>query len=425
VRCQYPVAWWDPNFALILGRECANPRPVFYKTILDHFGGYTDGFITYSDGVHDDVNKTVWSALGWSPDATPREILLEYTRCFFGAPVAEAAADGILALEKNWDGPLVENGGVEATLALWQRLETQAPELRGNWRWQLCLLRAYYDAFIRQRLIHETAVEREANAALAEAAARGSEAAMDAALAILKRGEATPVKPQWRQRIVDLCADLFQTIKLQTSVEKYHASGHERGAVLDFIDRPLNNRWWLEDEFARIRKLPTAAGRREQLELIRTWENPGPGSYYDAVGDIGKSPHTIRGEGVNTDPLMERNPNPGYWMWDSGFSRRRLSWHATADWPLGLRYHGLDPAAKYRVRLSGYGQMRLRMDGEPGQPSVPRIEIGELMEFPVPAKLTRDGELTLTFDKLPEEAHLNWRRQSRVSEVWLLKDAPR
>lgn len=422
VRCQYPVAWWDPNYALTLGRESCNPRPAFYKAILDNFGGYTDGFITYSDGVHDDVNKTVWSALGWQPDALPRDILLEYTRCFFGAAVAEEAADGILALEKNWEGGIAENGGIQATLELWQKLEAKAPELRDNWRWQLCLLRAYYDAYIRQRLIHETALEREANAVLAEASPRSANLAMDEALAVLKRAELQPVRPGWRKRIEALCADLFRTIKLQTSVEKYHASGHERGAILDFLDRPLNNRWWLEDEFARIRKLPTEPTRLKALKLIRTWEGPGPGSYYDAVGDIAKSPHTIRGEGVNTDPMMERNPNPGYWMWDSGFSRRRLSWHATADWPIGLRYHGLDPAAQYRVRVSGYGTIRLRMDGEPGQPNVPRIEIGELMEFPVPAKLTQDGELKLTFDKLPEEAHLNWRRQSRVSELWLLKD---
>ena len=23
--------------------------------------------------------------------------------------------------------------------------------------------------------------------------------------------------------------------------------------------------------------------------------------------------HLVRGEGLNTDPLMERNPNPGFW----------------------------------------------------------------------------------------------------------------
>ncbi|MSU58913.1 MAG: hypothetical protein EXS35_12230 [Pedosphaera sp.] len=422
VRCQYPVAWWDPNFALTLGREPVNPRPAFYKNVLDHFGAYTSGFISYSDGVHDDVNKTIWSALGWQPEAQPREILLEYTRCFFGTRVAEAAADGILALEKNWEGGLAENGGVEATLGLWQRLEAMSPELRGNWRWQLCLLRAYYDAYIRQRLIYETALERDANLVLAGAGERGADGAMDAALGVLQRAGSQPVKPAWRKRIEELCAELFHSIKLQTSVAKYQASGAERGAVLDFVDHSLNNRWWLEDEFTRLRKMPAESDRLKQLELIRTWENPGPGSFYDVVGDIAKSPHVIRGEGANTDPMAERNPNPGYWMWEGGLSRRRLSWHATMDWPLGLVYDRLDPVASYRVRLTGYGHMRLRLNGQLATPNVPRIEIGEFMEFAVPAGLIENGKLKLTFDFLPEEIHLNWRHQSRVSEVWLLKN---
>ena len=422
VRCQYPVPWWDPTFALTLGREPVNPRPVAYKLILDYLGPYTSGFISYSDGVHDDVNKTIWSALSWWPEAQPRNILIEYTRCFFGGNVAELAADGILALEQNWEGGLAENGGVDATLALWQQLEKSSPELGGNWRWQLCLLRAYYDAYTRHRLIYEAALEDEVNRILAEARSRGANAAMDNALAELQLAVAQPVRRELRQRIEDLCAGLFKSIKFQTSVSKYNASGHERGAVLDFVDRPLNNRWWLEDEFARIRKLPTETERLQQLELIRTWEHPGAGSFYDAVADVAKSPHVIRSDGLRIDSLVERIPVPGFWMWDSGFSHRRLSWHATLDWPLGLVYHGLDPAAAYRVRLTGYGQMRLRMNGQLGTPNVPRIEIGESMEFPVPAELIRDGQLKLTFDKLPEEAHLNWRRQSRVSEVWLLKD---
>jgi hypothetical protein len=423
VRCQHPVAWWDPAFALTLGRECSNPRPVAYGFIQKYLGPYTSGFISYSDGVHDDVNKTVWSRLGWQPEAAPREILLDYTRCFFGSAVAESAADGILALEKNWEGPLAENGGVEATLTLWQQLEAKAPDLRENWRWQLCLLRAYYDAYDRHRLISESALEREANQILAAATTRGADTAMDAALAVLQRATSAPVKKEWRARIVELCAGLFQTIKLQTSVPLYHASGYERGAVLDFVDHPLNNRWWLEDEFARIRKLPAEAEKLKALETIRTWENPGPGSFYDEVGNIAKSPHVIRGEGMNTDPLMEKNPNPGYWAWDSGFSRRRLSWQTSADWPLGLKYHGLDPAASYRVRLTGYGHAKLRANGQLLKPTRDaKHEIGEFKEFPVPAELLKDGKLVLTFDPLPEEAHLNWRQQSRVSEVWLLKD---
>jgi len=423
VRCQYPVAWWDPAFALTLGRESANPRPVFYKLIQNYFGPYTSGSISYSDGMHDDVNKTVWSRLGWQPDAEPRDILLEYTRCFFGSAVAESAADGILAFEKNWEGSLADNGGVEATLTLWQQLESKAPELRGNWRWQLCLLRAYYDAYDRHRLIYESELEREANQVLADAKSRGADAAMDAALAALQRATSAPVKKEWRVRIGQLCEDLFKSIKLQTSVPLYHASGYERGAVLDFVDHPLNNRWWLEDEFARIRKLPAEADKLKALETIRTWEDPGPGSFYDEVGNIAKSPHVVRGEGLNTDPMMEKNPNPGFWWWDEGSSRKRLSWLTSMDWPLGLAYQHLDPQATYRVRLTGYGQAKLRANGQFLTPTRDaKHDIGEFKEFPVPANLIKDGKLKLTFDLPTDEAHLNWRQQSRVSEVWLLRD---
>jgi hypothetical protein len=423
VRCQYPVPWWDPAFNFTLGREASNPRPLFSKVIQNYFGPYTCGFISYSDGAHDDVNKAVWSRLGWLPENEPREILREYGRCFFGAAVADVAADGILALEQNWAGSLADNGGVDAALTLWQQLEAKAPELRGNWRWQLCLLRAYYDAYDRHRLLYEAGLERACNRILAEAPRRGAECAMGAALAELEKAVTSPIKQDWRVRIVQLCAELFRSIKLQTSVPRYQASGFERGAVLDFVDHPLNNRWWLEDEFKRIHELPAESAKLEALSLICHWENPGPGSFYDEVGNVAKSPHVVRGEGLNTDPLGDRNPTPGFWWWNEGSSRRRLSWQTSMDWPLALAYHDLEPQAAYRVRLTGYGQARLRGNGQLLVPTgPPKHDIGEFEEFPVPTSLTQDGRLVLTFDPLPEEAHLNWRKQSRVSEVWLLKN---
>src|SRR5207249_7896468 len=163
VRSQYEAPFWDPAFAFTLGRESPNPRPAFFKLLQNYLAPYTSGFISYSDGVHDDVNKTVWSRLAWNPESQPREILVEYARFFFGPELAESAADGILALEKNWEGTLAGNGGVDATFALWHQLERQAPQLRGNWRWQLCLLRAYYDVYTRHRLLNESRLERKAN----------------------------------------------------------------------------------------------------------------------------------------------------------------------------------------------------------------------------------------------------------------------
>jgi len=61
--CQYQVPSWDQAYALTLGREAINPRPAEFALIHNQFAPYTDGFVSYSDGIHDDVNKTIWSAL--------------------------------------------------------------------------------------------------------------------------------------------------------------------------------------------------------------------------------------------------------------------------------------------------------------------------------------------------------------------------
>jgi len=419
VRCQYPIPWWDPALACTLGREAVNPRPVQYAEIHNALAPYTAGFLSYSDGVHDDVNKVVWNGLAWDPQTPVRDILIEYARFFFAPDVADLAADGILALEKNWIGSLRDNGGVEATLALWEGLEKQAPQLQGNWRWQMCLVRAVYDAYTRHRLIYESALEDLANAKLAEASARGSQEVMAAAIAVLRRAQTDRVRPDLRKRIDELCEALFRSIALQTSMSRYKASGAERGCFLDFADHPLNSRWWLEDEFATIRALPTEPEKLARLEVLRTWERPGSGSFYDDVGNIAKSPHVIKGDLTTLGLRTARTPIPEVLWWDEGASRKRPAWMDVMNWPLGMRYSGLDPKADYVVRTTGYGTCLLSIDGERVQPTIDRKGIGEFKEFPVPKHLLTDGTLHLTFERPAE--NVNWRYQSRLSELWLLK----
>ena len=61
--------------------------------------------------------------------------------------------------------------------------------------------------------------------------------------------------------------------------------------------------------------------------------------------------------------------NPLFWWWDDGKSRARLAWQATL-WPKAVVYEGLDPAATYRVRTTGYGQGLLRINGESVPPAI-------------------------------------------------------
>lgn len=423
VRCQFPVPWWDPAYAFTLGRECVNPRPIFFSRVIRDTAPFTDGFISYSDGVHDDVNKVLWTALAWDRSADLNTVLTEYCRVFFGPEVAEQAAAGLFAFERDWEGALATNGGVDATYALWHGLEQRAPGLKSNWRWQMCLLRAYYDLYTRQRLRYESGLEEEADAALLTARTANSETAIAHALKILARAETAPIRKDLSSRIAQLCDDLFRSIVLQTSVEKYHASGSERGCVLDFLNYPLNNRWWLEDELAKVRKLDSETERVERLETLAKWENPGPGSFYDDIGNVAKSPHEVRNEKLAA-PLLDADnmvlPGLMFWVGNDPLARSRQSWFSDEGWPAALKYAALDPRADYVVRTTGCGDCLLRVNGVRIAPTLDGRKIGELKEFPIPRGLYRDGSITLTFDPT-FEPNLNWRVQSRLTEVWLIR----
>jgi hypothetical protein len=377
--CQYEVPQWDQAYALTLGREAVNPRPAEFAAIHNRYAPYSDGFISYSDGVHDDVNKTVFSALSWDPSLQVRDILIDYARVHFQPAIAAEAADAILALERNWHGSLADNGAVEGTLLAWRELERKAQELAGNWRWQMCLLRANYDAYVRRRLIRESRLESEAKRILAGAG--DPETAMTAAMQVLNRAVDQPVSPGVRARIADLCERLFRSIGLQTSVPKYHAIGAERGAVLDFVDYPLNNRWWLEDEFQKVRAMPADEEKRSRLREIAEWENPGPGSFYDNPGNLSKSPHVVRADLSPATPNSISEPGTTFWWWDQGKSRARLSWQVTM-WPIAVVYEGLREDGRYVVQSTGYGQALLRINGERVTPSIDGKEIGEKKESP-------------------------------------------
>ena len=72
VRRQYQVPWMDPALGLTIGREPVNPRPVDYTQIYHMDYTFTDGFLSYSDGVNDDFNKCLWSQLAWNPQSNRR-----------------------------------------------------------------------------------------------------------------------------------------------------------------------------------------------------------------------------------------------------------------------------------------------------------------------------------------------------------------
>jgi hypothetical protein len=428
LRCQYPVPDWDVAYALTEGREVINPRPRDEARIFRAFADQTMGFITYSEGCNDDVNKIVWSALGWDPQADILAVLREYARSLVGLSDhdVDGFAQGLFALEENWRGPLLSNSSVETTLQQFRDLERRAsPQVLANWRFQQALYRAYYDAYERSRLIFETDLEEQALARLRDARRTGSLIAMDQADEILDQAVTQPVAGDRRARVFELGEALFQSIRMQLSVPRYKAIAVGRGATLDTIDAALNDRLWLKRRFEAVRKLDMEPARLRELDAIVNWTNPGPGGFYDNLGDPGRRPHLVLGSTYERDPASLHGPMTAFDQ--EPWWRRSWCRHAGTlfNEPLRMRYTGLDRAASYKIRAVYTGdmfQVRLRLVANESievHPFLLKPRDMEPLEFDIPPQATRSGALSLSWYAEPGRGGNG--RGCQVAEVWLIK----
>ncbi|MEE3627518.1 hypothetical protein UCD39_26680 [Nitrospirillum sp. BR 11752] len=425
LHAQFPVPRWDPAFALLEGREPVNPRPEAQTLIFRHFAGLTAGFVTYSEGVNDDVNKALWTRLGWDPTTRPEDILRDYARYFLDAGAGDRLAALIMGLERAWVGPIKDNGGIDATLQGFQAL-AGLPALTDNWRFESLLYRAYYDAYARARATAEGSREAQALALLAQAPARGSLDAMAAASATLAQPDGAETG-RLRDKLFDLAGRLYAHVGLQLSVSRYGASGIERGANLDRVDTSLNDRVWLTRQFEDITRLPDEAARQKRLAEIVAWAQPAPGSLYDDLGDPWKEPHLVRGRDYAQDPelydsaidgIADKIPDDGW----------RLSWITYAETlyerPIHLRYRHLDPARQYTLRVTYAGEdyalpMRLVANGHIEiHPPLGRPRNPSTLEFDIPQAATRGGTLDLEWTRPPGMGGSG--RGHQVAETWLI-----
>ena len=433
LNCQFPVPEWDIAFALTEGRETINPRPLDEAAIFHATLPGTIGFLSYSEGCNDDVNKFMWSGLGWDPDKPVLETLREYSRFFIGRGYTEAFAQALLALERNWRGPLLSNQVIPVTLQQVQVLENSArPHVLQNWRFLQVLYRAYYDAYVRTRLIYETTLEEQAWDALRQAGAQGSLRAMALAEEILGRAANQPVANAWRTRIFQLAEALFQSpAHMQLSVHLYQGQEEVRGANLDGIDYPLNDAPWLLDQLAKIRLLPDEATRQQAITALLEWCNPGPGGFYLNLGSGSPSPYVVPGLPYAQDPNFLRSPARKY-PYRKVTQPVRLAWRGFTgtlnDQPLQLHFPDLDPQGAYRLRIiyserqSHHAPVMVRLDAGEGlevHPYLVKPSPITPLEYDIPAAATHGGKLTLTWQREPGKGGIGL--GCDISELWLIK----
>lgn len=449
LECQFPVPDWDAAFAYTEGREVINPRPGNYANIVRLYLPHTIGFISYSEGCNDDVNKFVCSGMAWDPDVRVLDLLTEYSRYFISDQLAGEFAQGLLALEQNWRAPVISNEGIITTLRQFQAMEDAAsPHELLKWRMQQGLFRAYYDAYVQSRLFKETALERQAMGRLEEVrrlgvnpvplhigAAAGistSElnvnAVLDEAEGILDQTSRSLTNPDWRTRILELGEALYQSIRMQLAVERYKAEAVNRGGVLDTLDAPITNIPWLMRRTREIRALPSENDRIGAVVDLLNRTNPGPGGFYDDLGNEARQPHLIRGLGSGKDPEFRASALDGFTYPDAVGDSIPFAWknwgESLYDEPLEMYYPNLDRGIQYRIRVVYAGDS---MNKKIRLAAAKNIEIHGYIQKPWPIK-------PLEFD-IPREAtssgdlRLEWRREPglggngrgcQVAEVWLM-----
>ncbi|MGQ9620091.1 MAG: hypothetical protein ACUVTX_03805 [Bacteroidales bacterium] len=423
LNCQFPVYEWDMALGLTAGREPIMPRPRDMQAIFKLLQRNTFGFISYSEGCSDDVNKFVWSSLGWDENSDLMEILKDYSRFFIGPDYEEKFAYGLLDLESNWKGPLITNENVSSVLSRFIQLEKSADEkLLSNWRFQQALFRAYYDAYTRNRLIFETATEKEALELLRNIPEGKADNVISDVIEFLDHAEKTPVSSGLKARILELGEELYNSIRMQLDTKKYKA-GRPDGAMLDRLNVPLNNSLWLKKRLSELLSLSRESEKTEGINEIIDWKNPGFGGFYDNLGVPFEQPHLLKGKSYFEDPYFLSSPltSPSSSLIRNPMRDLPDTWRSHVkglyDIPVRLYYEELVPGSDYKVRVVyNGGPIRLFADS---------IEIhGYLnqpfskLEFSVPRDVTKDGKLLLEWFKTPGEGHGGWGNE--ICEVWLI-----
>jgi hypothetical protein len=455
VRSQYAIPDWDPVFANTVGREPMMPMPAMQAHIFQRYLDVSDGFGTYSDGIHDDLNKHVWNVLGWDPKADLDAALREYGKVWFGEALAADVAKGMRLFEEAWQGPILKNKAIPKSLALWESIAKRVPDYETNWRAQMYLFRARFDANVAAETKAQRAYEAEANAALAKASSDGVEVAIANAIAALAKADA-PAAPELRAGIEALGPVLLKSIGYQLSVkEPYLARNSERGALLDWLDQPVNNRPWLEQRFAAILAMENADAQLAAIDEILNWENPGPGGFYDDLGNVGQYEHVVYQQTWEEDPSgchTARVEFP-YYKADQATIREsasqaqaenmvfkeeraknapatqgrqelRMSWQSQISTlygtPLKMRYEGLDPKAQYTLKVTYTGRfkpsMTLTLNDEFSiHGPVPQPDPIWPVSYYLPREATKGGTLDVEWNLVDG-------RGCVVAEVWLIKN---
>eukprot|EP00943_MAST-04B_sp_MAST-4B-sp1_P003526 g3526.t1 len=215
---QYAFKKWDDPFALSYGRQVVNPTPIFMSEIVklrSNGSSPNIGVGAYSEGLNDDLNKFIWSAMAEDSTLTIYEVVEQYVRYFFSSDVLEELSNGLFGLESNWNGYAHSNTGILTTLKHFQKavLKLGLKELQTSWRLQMYLRRAIMDAYVQRKMQLSLIKENAVYNILRNVLITGDDidAGMEESIKILEKNivEADDQLAEWNKTVVDLTNNML------------------------------------------------------------------------------------------------------------------------------------------------------------------------------------------------------------------------
>ena len=304
----------------------------------------------------------------------------------------------------------------------------------GNFRFQMGLIRAYFDAYIQQKLIFETQQEQEAMNILQESEKIGSLKSIDKATSILTEPISDPYIARLKQRCLELADALFNSIGAQLTVES-HGAASGRGNFIDNLAVTLNDAPWLLANLKAIQQVPEEKQRNDKIKQLLNRTNPGPGGFYDNFG-LGKSwKRVVKTKGWSQDPGGLYGPRESFgvglkgqeWVHEIqavgfGGTATPLAWMnqitTLYDTPLIIKYQELNPEKTYSIKIAYTGRFRskMKLTTDDGLLIHDFIQTGAkpLYEFELPQSTYADGDLVLHWTCGEGE------RGAQVAEIWII-----
>jgi hypothetical protein len=440
----------DQFFTMVYNRLSFYTWPRYYHRVFNDLMPYGVGDITHSSGNHDHFNQWMWMRLLSNPRMTVEEVVDEYCRNWFGPEAAPDMAAALFLLERNMQEIPGEPLPVKESVGeYYDRVKVagrKMPEvwMKNNWLWREYMQKGALDLYTQknaqQQVALQSRIETHVSDSLELAAGSGlRNSNIDYEAVVLT--EAIEKALSW----LDNLSETAVMRALHDEATKWATESNDLYGVridgLYTLDHDFIGLGWLKRQLERA----ASASGDETRELLRTivaYDDPGPGGHYDNLGTFNPAPNAIFGY-----PYDHGQPYV-HGMLDEGNRPSQRSMHFTQDEDQGvtLEYRDLDPEAAYKIRFTlvrPWYQERYAMRMNQKSQSIyaddikiaDNIGIPEQMSdfftFDIPAEATKDGKLTIRFERAPDVARGDrvsveqWRNSGGwgtiCSEAWLMK----